>query len=97
MKEVFFVELLSRVAAENAFSYFKAGELILTEEAAVGGPANKTKPVCVKCLNGWTKEGGSTCVKCGWPVCDMCPFLDSCQHEIECEVLAKCPHQIRPV
>ena len=71
----------------------KAGELILTEKAAVSGPANKTTPVCVNCCKAW-QVGGALCDTCGWPVCgDTCQ--QGSQHVLECQTLARCPPELR--
>ena len=70
-----------------------AGEVVLTETSLVSGPGCKTPPVCVECLSDWSGE--SVCCACGWPVCgDKCGLGE--RHQVECNVLARCPVQDRP-
>ena len=66
----------------------KAGEVILTERAAVAGPGPGPGPVCLNCCQPCSPQ--STCRRCGWTVCG-----ETCQegrwHAIECPVLSSSP------
>ena len=82
------------LSAPHHLIILQAGELVLQDKAVVGGPANKTLPVCVECCAVW-RGGGALCTKCGWPVCGpQCESGPS--HSVECSVLAKCPPSLRP-
>ena len=68
---------------------------MLQDKAVVGGPANKTLPVCVECCGAW-RGGGALCSRCGWPVCGAGCEAGSCHASLECPILARCPPSLRP-
>ena len=62
------------------------GELIFTESCFAQGPNHTlTNNTCLECLK--EVEDGTTCSKCGWPVCNE-TCASGPNHSIECQTLA---------
>ncbi|KAG8238075.1 hypothetical protein J437_LFUL017916 [Ladona fulva] len=76
---------------------FRAGEMILDEEAIVVGPCQGSKPVCLVCYRAlYSKDKFSDtipatvpCKKCGWPLCGVESCIrarnDPNDHSNECK------------
>ena len=67
-------------------------ELILLEDAAVVGPATKTKPLCLNCLQPATSQ--DRCVNCNFPTCEKCASLPEriLHSQEECQRLKELGH-----
>ena len=73
-------------------------ELILVDKAAVIGPATKTKPICLECLQRPQDSLElAKCKGCQFPLCSRCVKLAGMTFHAskECDFLAKCSHRVK--
>lgn len=66
-----------------------AGDIILDELPYVIGPKHNSPVICLECYRPVNmKNGESTCLICGWPLCNDCQVKKNA-HKLECELFSK--------